>query len=510
MINLDLMKRVIYSLLLVIVAAITTGCDRETDKSYSFVLSTHSVSLPYTECSTTIEYDIVYQEESLDLTAFSLNATTKADWITSITASEYGVLEISVEENFSTEERSTEITLSADNTKPANVRITQLASPPKDSEKAEHTLMHYFFGTSLRNYFRNNLRDVTTAIGEGAMGKGCRYIYFIQESRYEGYIAEYHYSATDASAVEQHIADVVIEADKSVEEIIASTLSRMADIAPAHRYGVIMAGHGFGWVTRDMLNSDNVTEFALAPRMSSPWVAAAGAEPTRAFGENNVQADIAEIAEGIELSGVELDYILFDACFMSNIESIYELRNSANYIIASPCEIMAMGFPYHRVLRHLFANGGECSDLKSVAEAYYTFYRDEYVSQNRCGSIALYDCSEVDALAEATRSVMATATSEYDSSTLQTYEGQDPHTFYDFGQWCSTVATDTAALAAFEAQLERTVIAKYTLDSFYSALGEYGNYPIDTEAYSGVTTSAPCGNYGDEWSMTEWYKRVME
>jgi hypothetical protein len=93
------------------------------------------------------------------------------------------------------------------------------------------------------------------------------------------------------------------------------------------------------------------------------WQPAIGAEVTRAFGESNVQVNPAELAEGIAKSNVKLDYILFDACFMSNIEAIYDLRNAANYIIASPCEIMGRGFPYHRTLPYLFANKGAQSDI---------------------------------------------------------------------------------------------------------------------------------------------------
>jgi hypothetical protein len=237
---------------------------------------------------------------------------------------------------------------------------------------------------------------------------------------------------------------------------------------------------------------------------------AVGAEITRAFGESNVRVNPAEIAEGIENSVVDIDYILFDACLMSNIETIYELRGSANYIIASPCEIMGKGFPYERTLPHLFKNDGETSDYAAAAESYYLFYRDEYASPSRCGSIAVYDCREIEALRDATKVVVSSAAELEDVKSLQTYEGKNPHYFYDFGQWVNVVATDSVALESFNAQLNKTVIAKYTLDSFYSAYGSYGTYPIDTDVYSGVTTSAPSSVLYDYWIETEWYKSVWE
>jgi hypothetical protein len=222
--------------------------------------------------------------------------------------------------------------------------------------------------------------------------------------------------------------------------------------------------------------------------------------------------NIDELAEGIEKSQVALDYILFDACFMSNIESIYELRNAANYIIASPCEIMSRGFPYHRTLAYLFAEDGKKSDYKGAAESYYKFYRDEFVGNARSGCVAVYDCSEIEALAEATRAVMATAKlgyKEVDTSTIQTYEGLETHQFYDFGEWVNAVATDSEAIAKFNTQMDNTIIAKHSLPTFYSAYGNHGIYNIDLNVYSGVTTSAPSKAFPAAWRDTNWNKDVI-
>jgi hypothetical protein len=79
----------------------------------------------------------------------------------------------------------------------------------------------------------------------------------------------------------------------------------------------------------------------------------------------------------------------------------------------------------------------------------------------------------------------------YDRDELQTYEGQKDHYFFDFGEWISVVATDETALNNFNTQLENTVVAKFSLDTFYSAYGSYGTHAINLDVYSGITTSAP-------------------
>jgi hypothetical protein len=171
---------------------------------------------------------------------------------------------------------------------------------------------------------------------------------------------------------------------------------------------------------------------------------------------------------------------------------------------------MGNGFPYERTLPYLFENEGSTTNYIKAAESYHKYYRDEYLPLSRCGSIAVYECSEVEALAEATAEVVKSATDSYDKSALQTYEGQNPHYFYDFGEWVNTIATDDNALDIFNEQLEKTIIAKYTLDTFYSAYGTFGTYDIDIEAYSGVTTLAPSEVFTDYWKQSNWYKAVWK
>ena len=67
------------------------------------------------------------------------------------------------------------------------------------------------------------------------------------------------------------------------------------------------------------------------------------------------------------------DYLLFDACFMANIETLYDLRECTDYVIAAPCEIMGEGFPYERAMPWFFTDGGKTRDLTKVCEAFWNF-----------------------------------------------------------------------------------------------------------------------------------------
>lgn len=467
------------------------SCENSNHDTYLNIEIDDARSCTYHEQVLEIDY-------SLDGEAAAISATTKAEWIIAIDTNEQGKLKLKVAVNEGTA-RSATVKLKAPNYKSAKVDITQIAAP-KD---ASHTLMFYFFGTSLARYFNSNIKDVKAAIKSGALGDANRVIYLYQNNSTNAYIREICYDPSSGECIEYEAERIKIDPSQVTPDDIGSNIAKMAANAEADRYGIVFAGHGHGWIPRETLTGSSGATTLNA--MGNVWQPAAGAEVTRAFGESNVMVNPAEIAEGIMRSGVELDYILFDACFMSNIEAVYELRDAANYIIASPCEIMGNGFPYHRTLPYLCAENGAASDVKGAAESYYKYYRDEYVGSARCGSVAVYDCAEVAALAEATSRVVITASNTYDRDTLQTYEGKSVHQFYDFGQWINVVATDETALDNFNTQLANTVIAKFTLPTFYSAYGMYGTYDIDTEVYSGVTTSAPSEAYPDAWRQTSWY-----
>lgn len=491
--------RVIHTIFTIAVALIMLGCEREPETLYPIDIN------PSAYCfSESQDVEIDYTLHNAVTGNVSVTATSTAEWITDIDTSTHGIIRVSVSEN-NDENRTATITINATGHSKATVKLTQYGTPP---EVANHTLMFYFFGTSLGRYFNTNIEDAKLAISTGILGNCNRVIYLKQDSKYSATIKEIYYDPASDECIDRELETITIEGEHITPEAIGENIAKMAEYAKAERYGIVFAGHGQGWITRDILNgSSDISALSLT---NSVWQQAIGAEVTRAFGENNVQVNTDELAEGIESSGVELDYILFDACFMSNIEAIYDLRNQANYIIASPCEIMGKGFPYHRTLPYLFENYGESTNYAAAAESYYIFYRDEYTGNSRCGSIAVFDCAEIEALATATKSVVKSATDDYDASKLQTYEGQSVHQFYDFGEWVNTVATDDTALKAFNDQLNKSIVAKYTLPTFYSAYGSYGTYKIDVDVYSGVTTSAPSEAYPNAWKQTSWYKAVWE
>ena len=61
---------------------------------------------------------------------------------------------------------------------------------------------------------------------------------------------------------------------------------------------------------------------------------------------------------------------MFDACFMQSIEVAYELRDYADYVIASPTETPGPGAPYDAIMPYLAQVGAS----KAMADAYFEIY----------------------------------------------------------------------------------------------------------------------------------------
>ncbi|MBQ2416508.1 MAG: hypothetical protein II283_08790 [Alistipes sp.] len=231
---------------------------------------------------------------------------------------------------------------------------------------------------------------------------------------------------------------------------------------------------------------------------------------TRFLGENSTPSNIIEIptlAEAIGATGKKFEYILFDACFMANVEALYDLRNSSKYIVASLCEIMGKGFPYEKMIPYLLQNKGKSYDLAQAAKSFYEYYKQ--VSQSGgvyTGSIAVVDCSQLDALANAMRKVNQAIEDLAEPNKLQTYDGGTNHLFFDLGDYVNQACKDQTNKQAFEQQLRNTVVTKFTLDKFWSSYINANFYPVNTEVFSGLTTSAPSRLCRESYPQTAWYK----
>lgn len=385
----------------------------------------------------------------------------------------------------------------------ASLLLTSSCHNHNNEEKPHtQTLIFYFAGTSLTFYYYKNISAIKDALRQDIKGNSRVMLFFQQSEKTSAEIIELTYENGLCEEKKLALRELPEQMDADGLSYILKDIMRLA---PADSYSLIIGSHGTGWVPIDgqMYGVEQSARLGDHPTHIGYWQKT-GDMTTRYLGEDtNPQNafDITTLSQAITKTGVKMEYILFDACFMANVESAYELRNNTKYIVGSVCEIMGSGFPYTTVLPCMLTNRGTGYDLDGVCRAFNRFYNDNY---GYSGSISLIDCSQLDALAAEMKRINQGAQQEYNLDELQFYEGQREHIFYDLGDYVEKMCGNTQLKASFQQQLDRTVVKKYTLDKYYSAYGVSGKYEITS--YSGLNTSAPATVYVDNYKQTAWYK----
>lgn len=380
---------------------------------------------------------------------------------------------------------------------------------PPPPEVRHHTVVLYMPGRSLMTFYRENIERICLAVERGALNGGRMMVCYQPESHTRATLCEIERDRGGGASIKT--VDV-FDFDASSSADLARMFRLVEHSAPAESYGLIVGSHGKAWLPAEAgVIRDELSLSHHADRSDDLWRPLAGALTTRSLGDSGHEIDINGFDEAISATGCRFDYIIFDACFMANIETLYDLRNSTDYIVASPCEIMGAGFPYDRIAGELYATDRPLDErLTAVCRAFYDLYQnywDEYPNNEQSGCISLCATAALDNLCDVTGRITATPIQDYDPAALQSYEGLANHIFYDFGQYIRTAYNDTALLEEFDRAMDAAfpVAARLHTEAFYSAYNRRMN-PIDADGYSGVTTSSPSLRYRDYLEQTAWYQ----
>ena len=194
------------------------------------------------------------------------------------------------------------------------------------------------------------------------------------------------------------------------------------------------------------------------------------------------------------------DYIWFDSCYMSNIESIYQLRNKCNTYVAYPTEVLDSGLPYQYVLQYIV---GERENLVEAAKVFYNYYSDSF------GTVAVVDMNKIKILADYCKSLFNHI--PISSSTLVKFSRYTTGPFYDLGDYVKAMAVANGSPITekeWNEILNQCVLYKATTD------GSLLRLSLNPETYSGISTHL----YSFEGSDTEtesyyksldWYQDVF-
>lgn len=355
-------------------------------------------------------------------------------------------------------------------------------------KKAHTTLLVYMVGQNdLSSYMVENINNMIIGYGKTDTTANILIYQDINSTPTLYYLNKASGSAISKQTVRSYPDQLSVD-----PEVMKSVINNIFEMYPAEKYGIIFSSHADG----SLFQPDIVQKRSFGDEKDSNG---------QVYGMN-----IQDINNALSGSPY-LNFILFDACLMANVETAYELRNRAHYLLATPNSVPGEGFPYHKIMPDLLQMDEK--GLENVAEQYYDYFHSNSARWDDFVAISLTDLSKMDSLAEAVDSLCRVPAVQerieaLDNAGLQMYERTKE--LYDFGQWVDSVGCGHPQVAVVKEKLEEAVI--YKEHSEYTMTDDWGNLllPITDARFSGLNTFLP-GKVNTTYDLLQhWYFTTLE
>jgi len=325
---------------------------------------------------------------------------------------------------------------------------TVSTDPPEFVEKDKTVLIYMVANNNLSSNASNNFDDLR----RGYIPDDGNLLVYMHDTRNIPVLM--HIRKENSGAIVQDTVYRFPQQNSATPEALASVLNVAGTMFPAKERGLFLWSHGTGWLPQGYYS--------------------------KSFGsEKGVEMDIPELVDALPY---KLSFVVFDACLMGCVEVAYQMRDSVDYVISSPAEILSSGFPYSKIMQHIFRTP---MDLQSVAKEYYDSY-NSLSGSARSATISLVKTSALKNLADAAAVVFEKyrgALDTLDASSVQKYYRSGKHWFYDLGDFITRLAGEEDAAPVMRA-LEEAVIYKAATPNFLEI-------SIDPQKYSGLGTYIP-------------------
>ncbi len=292
-------------------------------------------------------------------------------------------------------------------------------------------------------------------------------------------------------------------------------------------YGLVMWSHADGWIPA---TNKSYPAYTSEPS-TTPTVSSFGIDTgtNKLSSDKGTQMDVADMASAISEADIHCKFIFFDSCLMQNIEVAYELRNAADYIVASPIATPSAGSYY----THDIQSGFFSDDPSDIARTYLSDVQSTELQGEYADFGLVVSCIRTDrlqALADAMRealphSLLANGQTidlaEKGVLNYQTYCANyfyRPHN-YDMRQTLRVILPEEH-FATVSKALDATVAYYGSTETFWIGPGYWKTQtvPVATNDYRAVSmflpqdiyktnaTSCAFGNLNDDFRATAWFK----
>ena len=358
-------------------------------------------------------------------------------------------------------------------------------TPPQPELSTRTLLVYMIADNNLMGNGRTNLLDMQKSLDANGLNN-CNLLIYLDG--YDTTIGDYDYNGKPQllQFKEDELGKFKLKLLKEYEEQNSASIPVMKEVVSemlkedykADSYGMILWSHG------------------------TSWLPIGYNQMTRSFGDDkDKQMEIYELAEA--LPDELLDYILFDACSMAALECAYELKDKADFIMASSAEVLSDGFPYKTMLPFLLADE---ADLDAAANDFYQFY-NKYSFPYGCMSVVKTD--ELKELSSFIKNAFKGKKEDifydlpYNDLQILSYLPSAPSPLYDFTDTMKHLL-DAEKQAALETLMNKVVVSKYHTKKIIH---------MHDSSPSFVTVNTFCGLsfYPYRKNLTqinEWYKRL--
>lgn len=251
--------------------------------------------------------------------------------------------------------------------------------------------------------------------------------------------------------------------------------------APAKAYGLILWGHGSGWL------QNGVEEPELAPL---------------SFGGDSRSRwmNVTTLREAVH--GENFDWIYFDCCHMASVEVAYELRDETGFIIGSVTELPGDGMPYDKNLACLMPLD---SNLEQACRNTYELY-DKQFGHNRTCTMSLIRTAGLERLAAVTREVMEAGTDLPSNYRPQKFMTGETCYYFDLENYISALIPDGSPLAPeFASALGSTVIYKASTPYLWNIIALKNHCGLSAFILKDAASAFDRNNY----NQLQWWKDVV-
>lgn len=355
---------------------------------------------------------------------------------------------------------------------------------PQPTAKDRTVLVYMVANNDLgqRGYDNKDIKEMVAAVQNGDLGNNNLIVY---HSSSNNEVTLYEVTKDGLNPVKQYDNTVVSVSVNQMETVINDTKS----LFPADKYGLVLWSHATGWL------EDGIEESLVSPN-SDVNVMSFGSEKGK-------KMNITSLATA--LNGKGFDFVYFDCCFMGCIEASYQLKNVARYIVASPTELPLDGMPYDLNVKCFFSKDKSlANNLIDAATNTFNHYNN-LTGVSRTCTMAVYDTSQLDALAETTKKIFELKTEPSSEFSPQRFMTDSNCYLYDFSQYINELAKENEDLKnEFNSIMDKVVIYKASTDKLWNYLpithyGGFATYIVNTP------TDISTKNY----VRLSWYNNVV-